>query len=88
MVWTLESIVFIELKEQSRDWLDKAIEQLKSTIEHFDTVDGLIKFKFKKAYACNKTRPFFNYQFKDRIQQFYNETGVNLRTEVLIKNIK
>lgn len=40
MVWTLESIVFIELKEQSRDWLDKAIEQLKSTIEHFDTVDG------------------------------------------------
>lgn len=88
LVWTPESVVFIELKDQARDWLDKAIEQLKSTIEHFDNVDGLNSFKFKKAYACNKARPFFNYQFKDRIQQFYNETGVNLRTEVLIKNIK
>jgi len=88
MVWTPESVVFIELKDQNRDWLDKAIEQLKSTIEHFDNVDGLNRFKFKKAYACNKARPFFNYQFKDRIQQFYNETGVNLRIEVLIKNIK
>lgn len=88
MIWTSNSVVFIELKNQTRDWLDKAIEQLKSTIEHFDNVDGLDKFKFKKAYACNKARPFFNYQFKDRIQQFYNDTGVNLRTEVLIRNIK
>ncbi len=88
MLWTSNSVVFIELKDQARDWLDKAIEQLKSTIEYFDNVDGLNKFKFKKAYVCNKARPFFNYQFKDRIQQFYNETGVNLRTEVLIKNIK
>lgn len=88
MVWTPETVIFIELKDQDKDWFDRAVEQLKSTIIHFDNVDGLDNFHFKKAYACNKTHPYFNYHFKTRIQQFYNETGVNLRPQVLIDKVK
>ena len=88
MLWTDKTVVFIELKDKSKDWLEDAIVQLKSTIEFFDKVDGLGKFKYKKAYACNKMHPCFNYQFKDRIQQFFRDTRVSLHTEMVIKNIK
>ena len=88
MVWTTKTVVFIELKDQSKDWFDDAVAQLKSTIEHFDDVDGLDKFEHKRAYACNKSHPYFNFHYKERMQQFFKETGVSLRPEVLIKNVK
>ena len=54
----------------------------------FDNVDGLDKFRFKKAYACNKEHPHFNYHYKERMQQFYRDTGVTLRPEAVIKGIR
>ncbi|MCR5291238.1 MAG: hypothetical protein K6E51_14720 [Treponema sp.] len=88
MIYTEQTVVFIELKNQMKDWFDDAVEQLKSTIDHFDDVDGLDKFRFKKAYACNKQHPIFNYHYKERMQKFYKDTGVTLRPEMVIKNIK
>jgi len=88
MIWTENTVVFIELKDKAKDWLDDAIVQLKSTIELFEETDGLDKFKFKKAYACNKSRPSFNHQFKDRMQQFFRDTRVSLHPEMVIKNVK
>lgn len=88
MVYTDQTVVFIELKDQMHNWFDDAVEQLKSTIEHFDNVDGLDKFRFKKAYACNKEHPNFNYHYKERMQQFYRDTGVTLRPEAVIKGIR
>ena len=54
MIYTKQTLIFIELKNQAKDWISESIEQLKSTIKHFDETDGLDKFRFKKAYACNK----------------------------------
>ena len=86
IIWTENTIVFIELKEQDKDWFNEATVQLKSTIKFFDEVDGLDKFK--KAYACNKSHPYFNYHFKDRIQKFFRDTGVSLHPEMVIRKIK
>lgn len=88
IIYTKQTVVFIELKDQAKDWFDDAVEQLKSTIEHFNSVDGLYKFKFKKAYACNKIHPCFNYHFKSRMQQFFRETGISLHSETVIKNVR
>ena len=88
IIWTESTIVFIELKNQQKDWFEEAVFQLKSTINFFDEVDGLEKFKFKKAYACNKAHPYFNYQFKDRMQKFFRDTGVSLHPEMKICKIK
>ncbi|MBP5442038.1 MAG: hypothetical protein J6Y60_02250 [Treponema sp.] len=88
MIYTAKTVVFIELKNQMQDWFDDAVEQLKSTIEYFDDVDGLARFRFRKAYVCNKKHPYFNYHYKERMQKFYRETGVTLRPEMVIKDIK
>ena len=88
MVYTGKTVVFIELKDQTKDWFEDAVAQLKSTINHFDDVEGLNKFQFKKAYACNKAHPHFNYHHKERMQQFFKKTGVILHSEIVIKNIK
>lgn len=88
IIYTEQTIVFIELKNQEKKWFEESINQLKMTIDHFDKTDGLNKFKFKKAYACNKIHPYFNYQFKNRIQQFFRETGVSLHPEMIIKNVR
>lgn len=88
MIFTDSTVIFIELKDQAKDWFEGAVEQLKSTIAHFSDCNGLESFKFKKAYICNKAHPYFNCQYKDRIQRFFKETGVSLRTEKLIKNVR
>lgn len=88
MLYTKQTVAFIELKNQDRNWLNEAIGQLKSTIEHFKNEEDITKFKYRKAYVCNKTHPNFNYQFKDCMQKFFRETGILLRPERVIKNIK
>ncbi len=88
ILYTEQTVVFIELKNQDRNWLNEAIGQLKSTIEHFKNEEDITKFKYRKSYACNKSHPHFNYQFKDRIQKFSKETRIILRTERVIKDIK
>lgn len=88
MLYTGQTVIFIELKNQEKDWLNEAIGQLKSTIEHFKNEENIMNFKYRKAYACNKTHPNFNCQFESRMQKFYRETRVLLRSERIIKNIK
>ena len=63
-------------------------EKLKANVLAKNPCDEIAPIKFKKAYICNKAHPYFNCQYKDRIQRFFKETGVSLRTEKLIKNIR
>ncbi|MEL3901404.1 MAG: hypothetical protein P1P60_01005 [Treponema phagedenis] len=88
IVWTPNTIVFIELKTGAKSWLTEAIAQLKSTINFFQTCEDIQKFKYKKAYACNKQHPNFHYQQSHVMQAFVKKTGVVLRTEKEIKGIK
>lgn len=88
IIWTRNTIVFIELKDQDKDWFEESMVQLKSTIKFFDEEDGIKKFKYKKAYACNKSHPYFNYHFKERMQKFFQETRVSLHPEMVIREIK
>ncbi len=88
IVWTERTIIFIELKDQAKNWFEDAVLQLKSTISHFKSTEDMGMFNFKRAYICNKNHPNFNYQYKLRMQQFFRETGVSLHPEILIKNVK
>ena len=46
MLYTEQTVIFIELKAQDKDWLNEAIGQLKSTIEHFKNEENIMNFKF------------------------------------------
>lgn len=88
IVWTPNTIIFIELKTNDKSWCSKAIVQLESTIEFFKSCEDINKFKYKKAYACNSQHPKFNHQYSNRMQKFVKKNGVVFRPEKEIKGIK
>ena len=46
IVWTPNTIIFIELKTNDKSWCSKAIDQLESTIEFFKSCEDINKFKY------------------------------------------
>lgn len=68
-------LVFVELKAQDKDWIPKAIEQLKSTIELFRASHNIEQFspKTRIAYAANKKHPHFDHSHRETQQEFKKE---------------
>ncbi|MBN1279634.1 MAG: hypothetical protein JW989_07690 [Chlorobiaceae bacterium] len=59
MLTSSEHIYFVELKDQRIGWKADAIDQLESTILFFMENHDISRFRYKKAFACNKRhRPF------------------------------
>ena len=53
MLYTEQTVIFIELKNQEKDWLNEAIGQLKSTIEHFKNEENIIEIDNLNDYNNN-----------------------------------
>lgn len=82
MLTNADHIVFVELKDQVSDWISHAVdEQLQTTIDHFKTHHDLSKYKYKRAFACNKKHPNFRVSYKDKMTAFYRKNGIRLSLE-------
>jgi Holliday junction resolvase-like predicted endonuclease len=55
-----DTIIFIEIKNKRRSWLDQAANQISNTIKHFEKNNALSHYKTCKAYIANKHRPMSN----------------------------
>lgn len=79
MLYYENTIIFVELKDRdiypSKKWLDKAYNQLKSTILVFEQTDEHDDFPIKKAFIANRARPFFSTGQQERIARFNSETN-------------
>lgn len=63
-----DNIVFVELKVQAADWIFHAVdEQLQTTIDHFKANHDLSRYKYKRAFVCNKRHPNFRVSYKDKM---------------------
>ena len=72
-------IIFVELKDQRKDWITHAVEeQLLTTIRIFKNCHDINAFRHRMAYACNKKHPTFAVSHKEYMQRFKNEYGVRL----------
>lgn len=82
-----ENIFFVELKTGAKNWIQDAIDQLKSTISIFKQNHLITDYKRKYAYAANKKYPNFNYSKKGEMSAFKYETGFHLyiQTDIIIK---
>lgn len=88
MLTNEENIIFIELKDQNANWITHAVdEQLQATIDHFKENYNIMKYKYKRAFACNKKHPNFRVSYKEKMNDFYqkNHIRLNLITEIIIK---
>lgn len=79
------NIVFIELKDKMKRWIPDAINQLKTTIEHFISNHDISVYQHKRAFAVNKQRPHFNYGNQERSQRFFGQYRVRLNIQATIK---
>ena len=59
MLTSDEHIYFIELKDQAKNWIQGAIEQLESTIQFYLESNNISGYRHKKAFACNKQHKHF-----------------------------
>ncbi|MFK7982911.1 MAG: hypothetical protein AB8G86_23230 [Saprospiraceae bacterium] len=82
-----ENIYLIELKNQKANWINKAIQQLESTIRIILNHHDLNQFKYKKAFACNKNHPKFATISNERNKRFFKEYGFRIDVQGTI-NIK
>lgn len=83
-----EYIIFIELKDQNKDWIKHAVEdQLATTIKVFKQWHDISLFKHKLAYACNRRHRRFAFSNKEDMQRFRNQHGVrlNIGCDIIIK---
>ncbi|WP_298454804.1 hypothetical protein [uncultured Prevotella sp.] len=83
-----EYIVFIELKDQGKEWIKHAVEdQLATTINVFKQCHDISLFKHKLAFACNRRHRTFAFSQKEYMQRFRNLYGVRLNIEcnIMIK---
>jgi len=85
MLTYTDNIVFVELKNQRRNWISDAVEQLKITIECFTKHHNLGLFTHKKAFACNKKRPNFCHSHKETMRRFFNTYKIRLNIQAEIK---
>lgn len=82
-----KELIFIEMKDSNKNWINEAIEQLKSTITHFSSNHIVTDFKKRNAYAANKQHPFFQYSKKELAEVFRNQTKfrLNITNKIVIK---
>ncbi len=81
-----EHIYFVELKNERKQWMKNAIEQLESTIQFFIKYHDISVFKHKKAYACNKKHRHFQEIDNELNLRFFRAYGVRIdvQAEVII----
>lgn len=75
---------FVELKVRDKQWIEKAISQLESTVEIFHRHHDYHDFRHRRAYACNPRRPHFSSSHKELAQRFYSRHHFRLHIEATI----
>lgn len=81
------SIYLLELKNERKEWVTEAINQLENTIKLLLTNHTLVDFKLKKAFACNKKHPSFKTMDNELKKKFFHKTGfrIDIQAEIKIK---
>jgi len=79
-------LYFIELKNQSKNWIADAIKQLDSTIKFFKAAHDINQFKHKKAFACNKRHSHFQEVDNEMNLSFFKEHNVriDIQAEIIV----
>lgn len=85
MLTTDRHLYLVELKNQRNAWQSGAIEQLRSTL-HFLVQEALDldRFRYRKAFACNRKHPAFAVIDNETKKAFFNEFGFRLHIEASI----
>jgi hypothetical protein len=82
LLTSVEHLYFIELKDQARNWITQAVEQLESTIGFYKESHDINTFRHKKAFACNKQHGHFQEIDNEINLSFFRKHKVRLDIQV------
>ena len=90
MITFKDSLFLVELKKQGTGgWISDATKQLENTIKLLMAIHNqdLLRFKYKKAFACNKKHPRFRSIDNEQNKRFFITYGFRLdvQAEIAIK---
>lgn len=54
-------------------------EQLQTTIDNFKANHDISKYRYKRAFACNKKYPNFRVSYKGKMDAFYKKNHIRLK---------
>ena len=86
MLTSVKHLFFVELKDQNRDWIQDAIEQLESSIQFFIQIHGKPRHIHKKAFACNRNHRHFQELDNEFNLKFRRKYGfrIDIQASILI----
>lgn len=89
MLTFTESLFLVELKEKGvGGWISDAKGQLENTIKLISENHDLSKFRYKKAFACNRKHPNFTVIDTAERKAFFERTNgfrIDVQAEIKIK---
>ena len=85
MLLTNETVCFVEIKcWRASGWIQKALEQIATTITHFNKMHPTDKHRFRDAYICNWKRR--NVLLKESNKELKSTFYQNYKTHLYIDN--
>ena len=88
LLHTKETIAFIELKERKKQHSKETIQQLENTIRLFKDNHTIDDFTFKKAFICNRKRPYYNESKNSVCDEFTTRNNVSLHIGIEIAEME
>lgn len=86
MIFSNDHLYFIELKNERKQWISDALNQLEDTIRLFQKYHDVDNFRHKKVFACNKQhRPFkiIDHETKSKFFKKY-KFRIDIQTNVVV----
>lgn len=83
-----DNIVFVELKNQlTGGWASDGLEQIESTILHYQQNHDLSSYKYKRAFVINKKRKHFQTVETELKRRFFDtyQVRISIGGEINIK---
>jgi len=84
MLTTDDLLYLVELKDEKRNWMPHALEQLASTIRFLRDHHDLTRFRHKKVFACNKRHKAFATLDNELQLQFRREYGFRIDVQATV----
>ncbi len=82
-----DTIYLVELKDQGKGWIPRAVGQLRATIGIFVQTPESANYRYRKAFACNKRHPHFQSIDNEDNKKLFRECGfrLDIQAEIIIR---
>lgn len=82
-----DNIVFIELKDKAKNWMEDGIKQIRETLLFFTANHDLSIYRHKRAFVANRKHPHFHFLDAEKKRWFWDNYKIRMdvQAKIIIK---